>query len=285
MKHLFLHAIIVLSFLSIMSCKDKNKAHYDQPLRQSELKVDTILSSSLNEHRFITVYLPKGYTKKKQYSVIYCTDGQEIVDFYKNDLDSIISHDIIPECILVGVHSNEKAINNTQFSYRQCEYIQKWSKKWASSDSLLKHRFDDHFDFFTKELISYVENKYSVSNKREYRFFYGVSNGAGFGITLGTKRPDLFSVFLCYSQGGGEYEGIKWEDPNIPFYYLSYGNEEPLPFIMVNQEFDKFLTKYNYPHSLYVYEGGHDRNKWKEVFLNTLSKIIKKPTVHNIVYK
>ncbi len=276
MKPFFLYLSTTLFFLSIISCENTNK-EFDAPSSQSELRIDTILSSNLNEARLITVYLPKAYTKNKIYSVIYCTDGQEVVDYYKKDLDSVIANKIVPEFIFVGVHSNENLIKNTQFSYRQCEYIQKWSRKWENSDSLLKHRFDNHFNFFTKELINYIEKTYSVSKKREYRFFYGTSNGAGFGITLGAIRPDLFSFFLCYSQGGGEYEGIKWETPNVPYYYLSYGNKEPLPFVMVNQEFDEFLTQHNYPHSLNVYEGGHNRTKWKEVFLNTLPKIIKKP--------
>ena len=255
-----------------MSCNEI-KNDVEEPLHQSKIVIDTIFSESLNENRLISIYLPKSYTTEKTYPVVYSTDGQVIVNFYKNGLDSIIENHISPEFIMIGVHSNETLVENSNFHYRNYEYIKGWAEK---NDTLLNSRFSNHYNFFSNEVISFVEKHYSVSQVKEERFFYGTSNGAGFGVTLGSENPDLFSNYICYSMAGGNYENLNWTNSNYPYYFLAYGNEEPLPLIIALKEFDEFLTHENYLHSLHIYDGGHDRKKWESEFLKTLPQIMKR---------
>jgi enterochelin esterase-like enzyme len=221
----------------------------------------------------ISVYLPKNYTKGITYPVIYSTDGQVIIDSYKKDLDSILEKKSIPEFVFVGVHSNEKKVSDSNFSYRNYEYIKGWADK---KDTLLNARFFNHYSFFLNEVISYTEQKYSVSRKKDERSFYGTSNGAGFGVTLGSENPDIFSNYICFSMAGGNYTNLKWTSSNHPYYYLSYGNEEPFPLVIAIKEFDEFLRQKKYLHSLNIYKGGHDKEKWKKEFLKILPEILKK---------
>jgi len=157
---------------------------------------DTIQSKYLKEDRIISIYFPKNYSNLMEYPVIFATDGQIITDGkYNILLDSIIENKIIPPIILIGIYSNEKpATSNSE--YRNYEYIESWSNK---KDTILGCRFENHLSFFIKEVIQYIENQYSVTKNRENRMFYGCSNGAGFGITLLFKHPELFSNYLCFS--------------------------------------------------------------------------------------
>lgn len=270
-KSFSLYSLAIVLVLNVLSCKSIDRTT-GKPLADSKIVTDTIFSTNLNEPRLLSIYLPKGYTKEKTYPVIYATDGQIIIDSYSKDLDSLISNNIIPEFIFVGVHSNENKVAGSDFEYRNYEYIKGFADE---KDTLLYARYTNHYSFFSQEVINYTEQKYSVSKTKNNRHFYGTSNGAGFGVSLGAENPDLFSNYLCFSMAGGNYENVKWTKNNFPYYYLSYGSEEPFPLIIAITEFDAFLTEKNYTHSLHIYEGAHNREKWKNEFLTTLPAIIK----------
>jgi enterochelin esterase-like enzyme len=272
MKKYFSYSITSLLLLSILSCKSIEKT-IDKPSTESKIVIDTIFSTNLNEPRLISTYLPKGYTKEKTYPVIYSTDGQIIIDSYSKDLDSVIENKTIREFIFVGVHSNENKVPNTDFEYRNFEYIKGLADE---KDTLLNACFANHHKFFSEEVIKYIEQKYSVAKTKNNKHFYGMSNGAGFGVSLGAENPNLFSNYLCFSMAGGSYENLKWTESNSPHYYLSYGSEEPFPLVMAIKEFDEFLTHKNYTHTLHIYNGGHNRGNWKNEFLRILPEIIKK---------
>ncbi|WP_432670364.1 alpha/beta hydrolase [Flavobacterium sp. SM2513] len=272
MKRIFiLPTTAILFILCVTSCVSIEKA-IEKPNSESKIVIDTIFSTYLNEHRIISTYLPKGYTNENTYPVIYATDGQIIIDSYAKSLDSIIATKVIPEFILVGVYSNETIVPNSEFEYRNFEYIKDWADE---NDTLLNSRFSNHFKFFSEEAINLIEKKYSVAKSKNGRHFYGTSNGAGFGVTLGSENPDLFSNYLCFSMAGGNYGNLKWTESNFPYYYLSYGSEEPFPLIIAIKEFDEFLTQKKFKHSLNIYNGGHDRKLWKKEFLKILPEIIK----------
>jgi len=264
--------MLITSLFALMSCTEAPKKA-KIPLLQSNIKIDTIFSEILNEDRLLSIYLPKGYTSDKTYPVVYSTDGQEIIENYKSELDSLIENKIVREFLMVGVHSNEKLVEgSTYLNYRNYEYVK---GQGAQTDSMLNKRFENHYDFFSKEVFSFVEMQYSVSKNKEERIFYGVSNGAGFGVTFGAENPEVFANYICYSMGGGDFEALNWTESNQPYYHIKYGDEEPLPFVMASKEFGEFLKTNNYQHSFSAYNGGHDRKMWKIEFLKVLPKIFK----------
>lgn len=257
--------------LGISSCNQVTK-ETNQPLMSAEIRTDTIFSNSLNENRLVSIYLPKGYVNTETYPVVYATDGQTNIDFYKDALDSLMAHEEVPKFIMVGVHSNEKMVADSDFSYRNYEYIKNWAEE---ANSVLNKRFSDHYTFFSKEVISYIQQNYSVSQERSDRVFYGTSNGAGFGVTLGSENPELIANYICFSMAGGSYESPQGTTANQPYYHLAYGNGEPFPLVIAIKEFDEFLTKNDFDHALSTYRGGHDREMWKEEFLKLIPQIVK----------
>lgn len=272
------YCIGVIALILTVSCQFDKKPN-EKTLSESKLIVDTIFSHHLNENRLLSIYLPKGYQESKVYPVVYAADGQIIVESYKKKLDSLIDNKTLSEFILIGVHSNEKKVPNEMWEYRNYEYNKDWIDK---TDSVFGERYINHYKFFTQEVIEHAEHKYAVSTNYEDKIFYGASNGAGLGVSIGAENPLLFKHYICLSMAGGVYEDLIWTEINQPYYYLSYGDKEPFPLTIGVKEFDEFLSKNKYKHELSTYDGGHDRNMWEKEFFTILPRILAKIKAHNI---
>jgi len=235
----------------------------------SKFLIDTLQSRYMNEPRVICIYLPKDYSDSVPYPVVFATDGQMITDGrYRALLDSLIDRKIIPPIILAGAYSNEKPVP-VNLSYRHYEYVETMG---SADDPKLKDLFVNHIGFFAEELIPYIEKRYSVSKERSSRFFYGASNGAGFGITLSRIHPELFSELICFSPLGEKVKSIKWR-PNIsPTLHIAYGSNEDFAMDKY-QALVKRLKKQKYRYTAIVYDGGHERLKWEREFVRELGSI------------
>ena len=257
---------ILLSFLFFT-----NILAFSQPT-ESKLEHFEIYSKSLEELRELTVYLPANFNSETPYNVIFCTDGQLINEQYKHKLDSIISNKIVSPFVIIGVHSNEKLVPNSQFSYRSYEYKENWSSD--SSDPDLNTRFERHKSFFVNEVDIFIKEELNL--KINGKYFYGTSNGAEFGVSLSKFYPELFSKYILYSGTAvyKNYKKIKWNPKNYPFLIIRYGDQELEPFIVGNKELSQFLTKKHYKHICESYHGGHDRAAWMEWFIKDIQKII-----------
>lgn len=236
----------------------------------SKFLIDTLQSRYMNEPRVICIYLPKDYSDSVQYPVVFATDGQIITDGrYRTLLDSMIDRKIIPPIILAGTYSNERPVS-VNLSYRNYEYVE----TMKSTKPELKDLLVNHIDFFAKELIPYVEKRYSISKELSNRFFYGASNGAGFGITLSKTHPELFSELICLSPLGEEVKSIRWKPGISPTLHIAYGSNED--FALDNYlALVKKLKKIKYSFTAFVYNGGHERVKWEKEFVRELGSIYK----------
>lgn len=253
-------------------------------LKESQFYTDSIYSKNLGEYRKHNVYLPKGFNKQQQYSIIYATDGTTSIEnnFYKLALDSLIDNKIIKPTIYIASHSNLKIANRTtnaldgkkiSIDYRNFEYVE--SFKFGTSAPDLSNRFNNHLLYFKDELIPQVEEEFKQIPQNENRFFYGFSNGAGFGANLLNKYPDVIGTFICLSTLGSNVERNEWnEEMKYPDLYLQYGDEESFVFRKESQD---LARKYKDSHSfveLHEYVGGHDYKKWREIFIRIISKLI-----------
>ena len=250
---------------NFQNCKDKR-------IKQSELFSDTLYSESFGENRLLTIYLPKGFKKSKTYPVIYMADGQLLIQSYVKSIDSLIDKKLIPEIVIIGVNSNETFIPSMGLEYRNFEYL----KNLHGGKDTLNLRFDKHFKFFTSEVVQYAEKKYSVSNKKEDRTFYGISNGADFGVTIAQDKPDLIGHFILCSIVQGSKDPFAWTKENCPNFFLATGDEEDE---MVQEEAKRlgaYLTQISMPYDLVFYHGGHERKKWEAQFIAYLPKVYKK---------
>jgi len=270
-----IYSLCFISILGTFSLQKRNDSKLKTgPNNQSESQffVDTIYSNKLKQERLLTVYLPKNFDKKKTYPVVYATDGQIISDAYVKALDSLIDKKMIPEIVFIGVHSNENWIPSMKMEYRYFEYV----KQQVQNSDSLSSRFNTHFDFFVDEVFDYSQKTYSVSNLREERIFYGSSNGADFGLSLAIERPDLIGSYILCSLFQGTKDLYPWNDKNSPNFYIYYGDLEFDDVKLNAQNLEKYLKYQNIPYYLKCYEGDHERKKWENEFIKTLSMIFNK---------
>lgn len=272
--------IIGIIGLSIISCQSKKSISNSE----SKFFTDSIYSKHLNEYRKHNVYLPKGFDNEKKYSIIYATDGSKSIEnsSFKSVMDSLIENKIIKPSIYISSHSNSKIADSSgtlgngdtmYLAYRYFEYLNQYSE--GNNNPELANRFKNHMRYFNNELISSVESKFNQKLTKEGRYFYGVSNGAGFGLHLLNNHPETIGTYLCFSTFGGDIQSSIWkENIDYPKLYLEYGSEEPF-FLKDDADFlkEKFKSL-NLFAEINEFQGGHDYKIWNEKFIEIISKIL-----------
>lgn len=215
--------------------------------------------------------MPESYNRETLYPVVYTTDGQLITASYKTSLDSLIKNKCIKPVVVIGVNSDETLCPDGRTEHRNYEYIQ---NLYGGKDSL-NLLFDKHLQFFSEEIFSYVESKYSVLKSKANRYFYGISNGADFGVTLAQLYPDLIGTYLLCSIVSGSKIPFAWNSDNCPSFFLATGNEEYEGIREEAIRLSAYLAKIGIPFQLQFYTGGHERKLWEKQFIQTLPKMVK----------
>jgi len=270
--------IIGLTALVISSCElKKSKSN-----SESKFYTDSIYSKHLAEYRKHNIYLPSGFNSENKYQILYATDGSNKIEnsFIKKTLDSLIENKIIEPIIYVGSHSNSKIADSTStktgngkkvyLQYRNYEYVN--HPFIESINPKLANRFKKHMQYFKDELITSVENEFDQNVHKDSRYFYGVSNGAGFGLSMLNNHPNTIGTYLCFSTFGGDIQTNVWK-PNVdyPKLFLEYGSEEPF---FLKEDADFLKSKYkelNLSAEVNEFNGGHDYKKWNEKFIEIIS--------------
>ena len=263
-----------------ISCKS-NKAIVET---DSKYYTDSIYSNSLSEYRKHNTYLPKGFNAKNDYPIVYATDGFTINknSFLKKSLDSLINNNIIRPIIFIESHSNNKIADSTsttlgdgtkvRLQFRNFEYVDNDSD--TKDLEHLSNRFKNHMSYFENELIYNIEKKLNQKNTKDNRYFFGVSNGAGFGMSLLNKHPELIGTYLCFSTFGGDIQTNNWKKDFIyPNLYLIYGIQEPV-FLKNDADFIKIVYQdSNSFAEIRSFDGGHDYKIWNQELIKLLTKL------------
>lgn len=276
MKIILLTASILVISFSLFASPIISKSQYceSKKPKKSQWFTDTLFSKSFGEKRPLTIYIPKGFKKTRIYPVVYMADGQLLIESYVKSIDSLIDMNVIPEIVIIGVQSNETEIPSMGLEYRNFEYI----KNLHGGKDTLNQRFAKHFQFFTSEVIEYAEKNYSVSNKKENRTFYGISNGSDFGVTVAQEKPDLIGNYILCSIVSGSKEPFAWTKNNCPKFFLATGDQEDE---MIKDEVKRlgiYLSNISVPYELVIFHGGHERKKWENIFISTLPYLFNKET-------
>lgn len=179
----------LVAVFAIVACKQQS--NHESIYR--EIQID---SKYLSESRSIGIYLPAGYSKNKEYPVIYAEDGMMLTsENYKHLIDSLIDNGYIRPIIMAASYENTNMIPGSDLDYRRVEYVESLSKE----NETLNPIFENHMSYFINEFIPMIEDKYSVSKSRENRIYFGTSYSADFGITLSMKHPELIANYWCFS--------------------------------------------------------------------------------------
>ncbi|MEG0189345.1 MAG: alpha/beta hydrolase-fold protein, partial [Algoriella sp.] len=228
----------------------------------------SIESKALNEKRNLTIYFPKNFSTNKKYNVIYMADGQLLTDDYKEKIDSLINIKKISEIVIIGVNSNETDIPNSYLQLRNYEYVE---KNDAKDGTELAARFKNHLTFFMNEVNEYATKELKLKSKKKY--FYGASNGAGFGVNLLNKYPNYFTGFILYSVAGENKDNFNESVIKSPKIIIRYGKEEVEPLILNNIELIDLLKTKKYNVISSSYDGRHKRKDWLNNFTKDIQTI------------
>jgi enterochelin esterase-like enzyme len=204
----------------------------------------TLTSASLGEDRLVSVCLPPGYGSRPSYPVLYCADGQSLQGF-ADRLALEIERGHTPPVVLVGTHSSP--------DYRNREYL-------AGLDA---RRFEAHESFFTDEVFRWSHSRFALDAARTSCGVFGVSCGAAFALSVGTRRRARYGVVIAFSVAGGaeRFEPSVFAETPTPRFYLSAGTRE-LSFRETGQAIAGVLSARGVAHRYTERPAGHDLAFW-----------------------
>lgn len=214
------------------------------PLIPHGIVVDTsFFSQKLGNSRPVKIYLPPGYTVKKQYPVILFHDGLEFISLADilNVLDYLIAHHEIEPVIGVFVPPVD----------RTNEYAGK--KK------------DEFIAFLVNEIMPIIDRKFTTSKDPAKRATFGISDGGNIALYLGMKHPEIFGKIAAMSSdvqtviSTGFQKSAKM---NLEFYMDIGTYDIPMLIPMVN-DFIKILQNKNYSFQYKHWNEGHSWGNWK----------------------
>lgn len=272
--------ILILVFVTLfISCKSSKNITISESLYYT----DSIYSNSLSEYRKHNIYLPKNFNSKKDYPIVYATDGFAIKEnyFLKKSLDSLIEKNIIQPIIFVESHCNTKIADSTsttfgdgrkmKLNFRNFEYVDNDTTIEIKS---LKNRFKNHMSYFKNEFIISIEKQFNQKKHKKDRYFYGFSNGAGFGMELLNRNTELIGTYLCFSTFAGGIQTNTWrKDIKYPNLYMIYGSKEPDFLKEESQIMKKVYLNSNSFAEIRSFDGGHDSRVWNQELIKLLTKL------------
>jgi enterochelin esterase-like enzyme len=203
----------------------------------------SFFSNQLNNDRPIKIYLPQGYSVKKQYPVIVFHDGLEFVSLAHilNTLDYLIAHHEIEPVIGVFVPPVDR---NNEYG---------GTKK------------DEFTEFIVKELMPVIDRKYSTSKDPSKRATFGISEGGNIALYIGMKHPETFGKIAAMSSdvqtviSTGFQKSAKM---NLEF-YLDIGKYDIPVLISLVNNFIKILQNKHYNYQFRQWNEGHSWENWK----------------------
>lgn len=226
----------------------------------------------------ITIWLPKGYTKSKKYSVLYALDGQNmfgndkncapfeweadetILSLQKNGGDGII---------VVGID------NTNNRDSELTPPITDHPREPGSRIDFTTPTGDVFSNFVVNTVIPYIDKTYSTNS---IRGIVGSSSGGIESFYIGIENPEKFDyigalspAFLLFTQNEWDsYLGKKdFSNNNLPKIYFYQGNS-------TNDGLEQMIYKY-----------GKDMNKWmvNKGYKSTLLKTVTdNDAIHNEIF-
>jgi len=200
-------------------------------------------SNNLNNTRPVKIYLPPGYTVQKQYPVIVFHDGIEYVTLANivNILDYLIAHHEIEPVIGVFVPPVD----------RENEYS--GTKK------------DAYTAFIVKELMPFIDQKFSTSKDVRKRATFGISAGGNIALYLGMKHPEAFGKIAAQSSNVQTDISRKFKDSakmNLEL-YMDLGKYDIPVLIPLVNNFIRILQNKNYVYQFKQWHEGHSWGNWE----------------------
>lgn len=214
--------IIILLMPFLFSCVNIRKKQADNILLESfAQKIEDSIQISAGEihryliqsqyidSRYVDVWLPKDYTERKRYAVLYMNDGQMLFDGshlwnstewgVDETISCLIDVGEIRETIVVGIWHNNNKRHLEYFPQKAIDSIAQPQHDILLSLMPEPPQGDDYLLFLVKELKPFIDRKYSVKKNRENTFIAGSSMGGLISMYAICEYPEVFGGAGCIS--------------------------------------------------------------------------------------
>jgi enterochelin esterase-like enzyme len=237
-------------------------------------KIDTIYyeSKTVGNKRRVLIYTPPGYSKNKEYPVLYLLHGIGGDEFeWLNGghpqviLDNLYAENKIEPMIVVlpngRAMKDDRALGNI-------------------FDSLKVQAFSTFEKDLLNDLIPFIEKNYPVYEDREHRAIAGLSMGGGQSLNFGLGNLDTFAWVGSFSAAPNTKKPeLLLPNPDeakkkLKLLWISCGDNDNL--ILFSQRTHDYLQAKDVPHIFYIEPGVHDFKVWKND-LYMFSQLLFKP--------
>jgi enterochelin esterase-like enzyme len=253
-------------------------------------------SKTLGTHRQVRVYTPPGYSTKRKYAVLYLLHGiggndREWLQACKADnvLDNLIADGKMKPMVVVFPNGNssvtadalnappgERGAAGAAPGARSGAVAGAGAPAGAGAGRGFGGGFDSWGKPFEndliKDIIPYIESRYSVYKDREHRALAGLSMGGGQSLNIGMYNIDTFAYVGGFSSApntnkfGGMYNDVEFlpdliaAKKKLKLLWIACGNKDGL--IRVSQGVHNYLKEKGVPHVWHVDSNAHDGTEW-----------------------
>lgn len=226
-------------------------------------------SKTIGTTRKMQVYTPPGYSKEKEYPVLYLMHGiggdeTEWQRFAHPEilLDNLIADEKAEPMIVVM--PNGRAQKNDRAE----------GDVYAAAPAFAKFEGD-----LLNDVIPTIEKRYSAYTDREHRALAGLSMGGGQTFNFGLTNLDTFAWLGAFSAAPNTKAPSELvPDPKkakkqLKLLMISCGNQDGL--MRISQGMHIYLKENDVPHIWHVDGNGHDATHWKNSLYHFTQKIFR----------
>ena len=226
-------------------------------------------SKSVGTKRKMQVYTPPGYTREKQYPVLYLLHG---IGGDETEWEHFATPSIILDNLLADAKLTPMIVVMPNGRAQENDRAEGDVYKHAPAFAAFEH---DLFD----DVIPTIENRYPTLQNRENRALAGLSMGGGQTLNFGLSHLDQFAWLGAFSPAPNTNPPEKLvPDPllatqKLKLLWLSCGSKDGL--IRISQGVHGYLKGKKVPHLWQVDGNAHDTPEWKNSLYHFASRIFR----------
>ena len=240
---------------------------YRADIPHGKLEVVEYESKTVGTRRKMQVYTPPGYSADKKYPVLYLLHG---IGGDHTEWDRFAHPNLLMDNLLAAGKAVPMIL--VMPNGRAQKDDRPIGDVFASAPAFAVFEGD-----LLKDLIPFIEGKYSVIREAKSRGIAGLSMGGGQSLNFGLGHLDTFNWIGGFSSAPNTLSAANLvPDPiksakEIKLLYLSCGNKDGL--IRISQLLHRYLLQNNVPHIWNVDGHGHDAATWKNNLYYFLQRV------------
>ncbi len=235
-----------------LAMSEPNEAKTEVPgVQYGTLEQKSYYSAFCGREKKYNVLLPAGYSKDKQYPVLYVMHG-----YWENQDRMIIegngtmyTKQIIGNAIAEGAAEEMIVV----FPYI---YSSQTQDDCSAMDDANNIAYDNFDTVLTTELMPLIEKEYSVKTGKENTAITGFSMGGRESLNIGMKHPDLFGYVGAICPAPGASGPWKFDTETPWLVYITAGGNDTVVYSTPEGYHNNFNTN-NVPHIWHYYEAGY----------------------------